>query len=192
MTDRQNHWPVAVRFGGLGGQGLITLGAVLAEAGAGCGLRVAASQSYGSQARGGATRADVILSAEYIDFPHVHAPDVLVVLAQEAFDLFAPGVEPGGMILADSFFVKGNCADGVKMHSIDSTDLALERVGNKVSTNFVMLGAMLGYTNLVDSQSVHGALKSIVRPRWREVNAKALDVGLEVGRDLLKEVGPWR
>ena len=61
--------PVEVRFGGLGGQGLVTLGSVLAEAGARRGLRVAASQAYGSAARGGATCADVILSTEPIDFP---------------------------------------------------------------------------------------------------------------------------
>ena len=69
MAER---WPIALRFGGLGGQGLVTLGAVLAEAAAAAGLKVAASQSYGSRARGGATRSDVILSAEPIDFPHVH------------------------------------------------------------------------------------------------------------------------
>lgn len=192
MADQKKQWPVELRFGGLGGQGLITLGAVLAEAGARADLRVAASQSYGSQARGGATRADVILSAQYIAFPHVHSPDVLVVLAQEAFELFAPGVKPGGLIMADSFFVKGRCPQGVSMRSLDSTNLAMEKVGNKVSTNFVMLGAMLGYTGLVECESARMALDSIVRPRWREVNAKALDVGFEVGEQFLDEVGPWR
>lgn len=192
MTDKQRPWPVEIRFGGLGGQGLITLGAVLAEAGANCELNVAASQSYGSQARGGATRADVILSAEYIDFPHVHNPDLLVVLAQEAFELFASGVKQGGVILADSFFVKGSAPDGVQMHSLDSTSLALDKVGNKVSTNFVMLGAMLGYAKVVEYEGVRKALDSIVRPRWREVNSKALDVGFEVGTKLAQEVGPWQ
>ena len=103
MSDRG--WPVEFRFGGLGGQGLVTLGAVLASAAAQQGLNVAASQSYGSRARGGATRSDVIVSAQAIDFPHVHHPDVLVVLAQEAYDLYAQEVCEQGLILADSFFV---------------------------------------------------------------------------------------
>jgi 2-oxoglutarate ferredoxin oxidoreductase subunit gamma len=179
-------WPVAVRFGGLGGQGLVTLGAVLAEAGAHSGLRVAASQHYGSRARGGATYADVILSAEEIDYPHIIHPDVLVVLAQEAFDLYAPGVAPRGIILADSFFVK--TSGDRKVLQIPGTRTAIEEAGNQLAANFVMLGALVGFTGLVGKPEVREAVSRLVRERFREVNLKAFALGVKLG----ESEGRWR
>ena len=179
-------WPVGVRFGGLGGQGLITMGAVLAEAGALAGLRVAASQHYGSRARGGATHSDVILSAEEIDYPHIIHPDILVVLAQEACDLYAPTLDARGIILADSFFVKPSA--GHKVLQIPGTRTAIEEVGNQVAANFVMLGALVGYTGLVDEKDVNTAARRLVRERFREVNLKAFALGIHLG----KSEGRWR
>ncbi len=186
-------WPVEVRFGGLGGQGLVTLGAVLAEAGARAGLRVAASQSYGSRARGGATRADVILSTEAIDFPHVHHPDLLVVLAQEAYELYGPDLRDGGLTLADEFFVKIRPRDGVKQLGVAGTATALAEVGSEVAANFVMLGALLGYTGLVGRAEVEQAMGSLVKERFVESNRRALGCGWELGQDLgSSEAGLWR
>ncbi len=186
-------WPVAVRFGGLGGQGLVTLGAVLAQAGAEAGLRVAASQSYGSRARGGATRADVILSAAEIDFPHVHHPDLLLVLAQEAYELYAPAVAAGGAVLADSFFVRQQEPPaGVRLLRLDATGTALSEVGNKVAANFVMLGALLGYTGLLEAAAVETAIAELVRPRFQALNRQALAEGLARGRALAAGGQPWR
>ena len=139
-------WPVQVRFGGLGGQGLVTLGAVLAEAGALDGLQVAASQAYGSRARGGATRSDVILSNGEIEFPHVIHPDLLVVLAQEAYDLYADGIAPGGVLLADDFFVKPNLKLNARQLTIPGTRTAMEGAKNKVAANFVMLGSLVAFS----------------------------------------------
>lgn len=191
MSD--SPWPVAIRFGGLGGQGLVTLGAVLAQAGAFAGLSVAASQSYGSRARGGATRSDVILSAEAIDFPHVHQPDLLVVLAQEAHELFADGVVDGGLILADGFFVSSGAPAGIRQHTVDATSVAMERVGNKIAANFVMLGALLGFTELIEKVPLEESLEQIVRARFVAANKKALAVGWELGLDLRAGEGAsWR
>ncbi len=185
---------VQIRFGGLGGQGLVTLGAVLAEAGAIAGRRVAASQAYGSRARGGATRADVILSAEEIDFPHVHHPDLLLVLAQEAYDLYARDLAPRGVLLADGFFVKDLSRPGLRQARVPATETALEKIGNAVAANFVMLGAGLGYTALLDPEAVRQAMRHQVNPRFLDVNLKALDLGLELGAGVAAhpEVGPWQ
>jgi len=179
-------WPVGVRFGGLGGQGLVTLGAVLAEAGALAGLRVAASQHYGSRARGGATYSDVILSAEEIDYPHILHPDILVVLAQQAYDLYAPTLDKKGVTLADSFFVKPS--DGHKVLQIPGTRTAIEEAGNKLSTNFVMLGALIGFAGLVGEKDVAAAVNHLVKERFREVNLKAFALGIQLG----KSEGQWR
>jgi 2-oxoglutarate ferredoxin oxidoreductase subunit gamma len=183
-----------IRFGGLGGQGLVTLGAVLAEAGAIAGRRVAASQAYGSRARGGATRADVILSEEEIDFPHVHHPDLLLVLAQEAYDLYAKDLAPRGVLLADGFFVKNFSRSEIRQVRVPATETALEKIGNAVAANFVMLGAGLGYTRLLDPESVRQAMRHQVNPRFLDVNLKAFDIGLDIGSGIgnQPEVGPWR
>jgi len=186
-----SEWPVAVRFGGLGGQGLVTLGAVLAASGAKTGFQVAASQSYGSRARGGATRSDVILSREEIEFPHVIHPDVLVVLAQEAYDLYEGSVS-AGVILADAFFVKPRQREGVRQYLVEGTRNAVEKVGSKVAANFVMFGALSSYTGLVNEQEVKKAVDELVRERFREVNLSAYRLGLELGRELTGKEGPWR
>jgi len=189
MSER---WPIEVRFGGLGGQGLVTLGAVLADAGARAGLHVAASQSYGSRARGGATRSDVILSAGPIDFPHVHHPDLLVVLAKEAYDLYAPDVRPGGAILADEFFVHGvDERQGLSQHLLPGTALALEQLDSRVAANFVMLGAVLGFSRIVDAEHVRASMAELVAARFLELNVRALGLGLEQGH-ALAERHPWR
>jgi len=186
MTER---WPARVRFGGLGGQGLVTLGAVLAEAGALDGLQVAASQSYGSRARGGATRADVILSREEIDFPHVVEADVLVVLAQEAYELYLPGVTDGGLILADDFFVEITQHTGIRQLSVEGTRSAVEKIGNKVAANFVMLGSLVGLEGLVGQDSIEKAMEKLVRPRFLDTNLKAFELGLGLGQRLKKAPG---
>ena len=189
MADR---WPIGLRFGGLGGQGLVTLGAVLAEAAAAAGLTVAASQSYGSRARGGATRSDVILSDALIDFPHVHHPDLLVVLAQQAFDLYAPEVAADGLILADTFFVDGQAPEGVRLLGLDGTGTAMAEVGNKVAANFVMFGALVGFSGIIEPRFVEAAIGRLVRARFVDVNKKALATGIGLGEGLRQREGPWR
>jgi 2-oxoglutarate ferredoxin oxidoreductase subunit gamma len=176
----------------LGGQGLVTLGAVLAASGARRGLQVAASQSYGSQARGGATRSDVILSAEEIDFPHVIAPDLLVVLAQEAYDLYVPSVRPGGTVLGDDFFVTPASREGIREVTLPGTRTAIEHVGNKVAANFVMFGALCGYTGLVSDVEVGATIEELVRERFRTANLEAFRLGLRLGGEITDREGPWR
>ncbi|MBN2494465.1 MAG: 2-oxoacid:acceptor oxidoreductase family protein [Deltaproteobacteria bacterium] len=183
---------VQVRFGGLGGQGLVTLGAVLAEAAARSGMRVAASQQYGSRARGGATRADVILAREEIDFPHIHRADVLLVLAQEAYELYLPSVTEAGLVLADPFFVKLAERGGRKQLLVPATATAIEKVGKQVAANFVLLGALLGYTELVPDEAVRAAIAKLVNPRFQAINLEACSLGAGLGRALAEEVGPWR
>lgn len=185
---------IEIRIGGLGGQGLVTVGAVLAEAGAMAGFNVAASQFYGSQARGGTTCSDVILSREWIDFPHVEKPHLLLVLAQEAYENFLPGLAVGAVVLADGFFVKVSPRPALRQICVDATTLALDRLGNKLASNFVMLGALCGYTGLLERDFLEQAVDRLVSKRFRELNLKALELGWERGEALCapEELGPWR
>jgi Pyruvate:ferredoxin oxidoreductase and related 2-oxoacid:ferredoxin oxidoreductases, gamma subunit len=181
--------PVEVRFGGQGGQGLVTLGAVLAEAGARCGLYVAASQTYGSAARGGETCADVILSAEPIDFPHVVRPGWLVTFAQEAYDRYAPMVQDGGTILFDSFFVHSCDRSAMHQYAVPSTATAIEKTGSQVAANFIMLGGLIGISDLAGIDEVAASINTLVSERFRSLNFRAFAIGLEMVKQIRQTPG---
>ena len=90
-------------FSGSGGQGVITASIILAEAAVlHEGLNAVQSQSYGPEARGGATRADVIISDRAIRFPKANQPNILICLTQMAYNQFSPSIRPGGLLLTDS------------------------------------------------------------------------------------------
>src|SRR5210317_2489452 len=94
-------------FSGSGGQGVITASIILSEAAVlHENLNAVQSQSYGAEARGGATRSDVIISDSIIDYPKVIQPNVLVCLTQEAYNQFYAIVRPGGLLVTDDRYVK--------------------------------------------------------------------------------------
>ena len=98
---------VRLVFSGSGGQGVITAAIILAEAAVLFeGLEATQSQSYGPEARGGATRSDVIIADSLIRYPKVIQPNVLVCLTQEAYNKFCSIIRPGGRLLTDARFVK--------------------------------------------------------------------------------------
>ena len=85
-----------LRLSGSGGQGVITAAIIFAEAAAACGMNVAQSQSYGPEARGGASRSEVIVSDDVIYHPHVEHPDIVLAMTQAAADKYAGDREHGG------------------------------------------------------------------------------------------------
>jgi 2-oxoglutarate ferredoxin oxidoreductase subunit gamma len=96
-------------FSGSGGQGVITAAIILAEAAVLYeGLNAVQSQSYGAEARGGATRSDVIISDATIDYPKVIQPNLLVCLTQDAYNKFYEIIRPGGLLITDSRYVNIN------------------------------------------------------------------------------------
>ena len=96
-----------IRLSGSGGQGLIMMGIILAEAiGVYDGKEVAQTQSYGPEARGGSSKAEVIVSDEEIDFPKAIKVDLLLAMNQKALDEYYGDLKPDGMLIVDSTFVK--------------------------------------------------------------------------------------
>src|SRR6056297_1427968 len=91
-----------IRLSGAGGQGMILAGIIIAEAALHEeGLNVTQTQSYGPESRGGASRAEVVLSKEVIDFPKVINPDILVALTQKAYDKYSKDVKEDGIVIID-------------------------------------------------------------------------------------------
>jgi 2-oxoglutarate ferredoxin oxidoreductase subunit gamma len=171
-------------FSGSGGQGVITASIILAEAAAlHEGLNAAQSQTYGPEARGGATRADVIISDRAIRFPKVNQPNVLICLTQEAYNRYSGTIRPGGLLLTDSHFVKLERKVDARQLGLSMYKGVMEVIGKPVVFNICMLGAVIGLTHIVSAESVVRVLEAKIPTGFLEMNKKALEIGLKLGED---------
>ncbi len=174
-----------IRLAGMGGQGLILAGIVLAEAaGVYENKKVVQTQSYGPEARGGASRAEVIVSDHQIRYPYCYNPDILVTLSQPAFDRFSTHLKESGRIFADAFYVHINRDDVIFM---PFSEKAREEVGREVVTNILMLGALSAATEIVKLDSLKKAVQHRLRQAFHEINMQALDVGYRLGKEVWKK-----
>lgn len=166
-----------VRFSGFGGQGIGLAGLLLGRAITLYeDLEAVMTQSYGPEARGGASSADVILSDKPIDYPFVQQPDILVALSQEAYAKFHPAVKPESIILIDEELVSPT--EGDDFYGIPATSLA-EKLGRRIVTNVVMLGYFSAVTDLVSRKAVESALEDTLAPKILPLNLKAFAAGYE-------------
>jgi 2-oxoglutarate ferredoxin oxidoreductase subunit gamma len=180
---------VEIRLAGSGGQGIILAGLILAEAaGLGEGRQVAMSQAYGPEARGGSSRAEVILSDRPIDYPLCLSPDVLIALSQEAADVYGSDLAPSGLMLVDRDLVETGGRDGVR--ALPFTAVARDRVGRATAANIVALGALAELTGLVGRRALEAALLRRAPAGSQELNRRALGQGVRLARELLRKSGP--
>ncbi|MGO8686067.1 MAG: 2-oxoacid:acceptor oxidoreductase family protein [Candidatus Dormibacteria bacterium] len=169
---------------GFGGQGVLLLGELLAEAGLGAGYHVSWLPSYGPQMRSGTANCHVRISAAPIDSPLVSRPNVLIALNEPSLRKFLPSVEPGGLVLYNADRVPEDCAAaGVRITAIASTAIA-DRLGSPKAGNMVMLGALLEATGMLPDSALDRALHRLVtRESWYELDRGALQAGrAEMGR----------
>jgi 2-oxoglutarate ferredoxin oxidoreductase subunit gamma len=167
-----------IRLAGEGGQGMILAGIILAEAAAiHDGKHAVQSQSYGPEARGGASRSEVIISDEEIDFPEVILPDILVALSQMAYDKYAKNLSPDGLLIVDEERVKN--VSEVNAVRLPVGRIALETTGKAITANTVALGILVGLTGLVSRQAIEIAVQAHAPKGTEELNSKALQAGFE-------------
>ena len=167
-----------VRLAGYGGQGIILIGLLLGKAAAlHDGKEAVFTQSYGPEARGGASNADVVIADAPVDYPLVTRPDCLVVMFQEAYERYRPGLVEGGLLVLDQDLVRPDPGEGA-FHAIPATRLA-EGLGKKIVANVVMLGFFTAVSGLVSRQAVEAALRSTLAPRLLELNLRAFATGYD-------------
>jgi len=170
-----------VRLSGSGGQGLVLGGVILAEAVALYeGINAVQTQSYGPEARGGASKSEVIISDAEIDYPKATAIDLLLTLTQESCDKYSPDLKDGGIILADSRMVTKLPEGDYKVYHLPIMDTAKEKVGKVFVANIVALGAIAGLVESVSIESVEKAVLSRVPKGTEELNKRALKLGYEL------------
>ncbi|MGY5874504.1 MAG: 2-oxoacid:acceptor oxidoreductase family protein [Candidatus Thorarchaeota archaeon] len=174
-----------VRIGGFGGQGIVTMAMVLGETLSLIDKKfVVQTQSYGPEARGGASKSEIVISDDEIDYPKVQTPDVFIVLSRAAYLEYVDGLKDDGVLIIDEDLVEieGDLPDGITIYRVPATRIADEQVGNKQATNVVMLGVFCSITGKV---SVEGLKQRIEErwPRFKESNLKALELGLKAGKE---------
>ncbi|NWF96528.1 MAG: 2-oxoacid:acceptor oxidoreductase family protein [Candidatus Thorarchaeota archaeon] len=176
-----------IRIGGFGGQGVVTMAVVIGEtASLYDGKHVVQTQSYGPEARGGASKSEIIIDDEEIDYPKVLNPDVFVVLSRAAYLNYIQGLKEGGTLILDEDLVKveSQLPEGVKVYKVPATRIADKDVGNKQALNVVMLGAFAAITGAI---SIEGLRKQVEErwPRFVKMNLLALDLGIKAGQTAL-------
>ena len=172
-------------FSGSGGQGVITAAIILAEAAAlHENLNAVQTQSYGPEARGGATRADIIISEAPIRHPKVIKPHILICLTQKAYIKYANIVRPGGLMLTDRKYVKIDHKVDARQIELDMYLTVMEEIGKPIVFNICMLGALIELTGLVRQDSILTVLKEKIGPDFMTMNEQALEAGVRLARTI--------
>ncbi len=147
------------------------------------GMNAVQTQTYGPEARGGATRADVVISNESIHYPKVISPHILVCLTQESYNKFSDIVRPGGLLVTDTHYVKQERVVDARQVQLGMYEAVMEKIGRPIVLNICMLGALIGLTELVKAESIMKVLEQKVDPKFMAFNEKALELGLRLGND---------
>ncbi len=168
-------------FSGSGGQGIITSAIILAEAAVLYENLIAVqSQVYGPEARGGATRSDVIISDSEIFFPKVFQPNVLVCLTQAAYNKYCNIIRPGGLLVTDNRHVKTERKVDARQVELPLYETVMEKIGKPIVFNICMLGALIGLTRIVQSASIMKVLQTRIPASFLKLNREALQIGIEL------------
>ena len=176
-----------IRIAGFGGQGVILAGIVIGKAAALYdGLHAVQTQSYGPEARGGASRTELVISDEEIDYPKVHHPDIFVAMSHEALIAYLDGLKQGGILIIDPDMVMEDKIRSfveehdIKVYHAPATSTADEKVGLRIVANIVMIGAITGFTKVISEEAARKAIVASVPPGTEEKNLSAFEAGMEL------------
>jgi 2-oxoglutarate ferredoxin oxidoreductase subunit gamma len=169
-----------IRLSGEGGPGLVLAGKILAEAAAIYDDKNATqSQSYGPEARGGASRSEVIISQGEIDYPKAENLDLLLALTQEALDKYLGDLKPDGLLIVDEDAVTRIPAGTWRLVRVPFLSIARDRLGRVIVANIVALGTIVSLSGVVSRGAVEQAILARVPRGTEELNGQAFRLGLE-------------
>lgn len=168
---------------GFGGQGVLSMGKILAYSGLMEDKEVTWMPSYGPEQRGGTANCTVIVSDERISSPILSRYDIAIVLNQPSLDRFMPLIKPGGILIYDSYGIlnKPSRSD-IHIYQIDAMDKAAELKNAKVF-NMIVLGGLLKVCPVVSTDGLKKALYKTLPERHHEMitlNMKAVQVGMDL------------
>jgi len=174
-----------LRFSGSGGQGMILAGIIMAEAACIYGEKNAVqSQSYGPESRGGASKAEVIISGQPIDYPKATSIDCMLAMTQEACSKYHHDIKPGGILLIDSDEVKEAPKGDFRVLSFPIIETARKELGKTIVANIISLGMITEITGIVTHEAIEKAVLARVPQAFLDLNKKAIQIGFEKARSL--------
>ena len=170
----------SIRFSGASGSGLLQAARILAEAAAIYDDKNASeSCSYGPEVRGGAARAEIIISDEDIDYPRIDTVDLLIALTQEAYDKSIKDLTPNGIVVADDRIKTGNEIESRKIYSVPFADIAEKECERPSMINIVTLGFFAGVSEIISEKSIRQAILSRAPKTSEAIYMKAYEAGLQ-------------
>lgn len=165
-----------IRLSGLGGQGILTLGKVMGGGLAlGHGYFVTQTQSYGPEARGGASRSDLVVSSNVISYPKAESVDLLIALSQEACNMYYRNLKPGGLLLIETDLVKQPPVN--QFIGLPFTKLAKDKLGLPQAMNTIVLGAATYLLPFAQQRTMRKNLEEVLPPKILDINIKAFNMG---------------
>ena len=168
---------------GFGGQGVLSMGKILAYSGLLEGKEVTWMPAYGPEQRGGTANVTVIVSDERISSPILSTYDVAIVLNQPSLDKFMPKLKPGGTLIYDGFgIVNPPQRKDITTYRIDAMDKAAELKNAKVF-NMIVLGALLKVYPIVSTEGLQKALYKTLPERHHKLiplNMQAVEEGMKL------------
>jgi 2-oxoisovalerate ferredoxin oxidoreductase beta subunit len=181
VPDRYNN--PEIKVAGFGGQGILLLGAALAQAGMLENYNVSWLPSYGPEMRGGTANCHVNIRDIEVGSPMVSTPTVLIAMNRPSLERFENDVKKGGLIIYDSSLIDIEPKrKDIECLPIPATKMA-DELGNTRTANMLTMGAYCGYTGLMSKDTIYEALKSAIkRKRFMDINIKAVDTGYEFGQ----------
>jgi 2-oxoglutarate ferredoxin oxidoreductase subunit gamma len=170
-----------LRLAGFGGQGVISMGFLLAvAAGKYENKEVAQTQSYGPEARGGACKTELIISDTEIDYIKAIKPDVLVAMSQPALDRYVQDIDmEKSILIVDETMVSTIPANVKNVKKIPAVKFAEEQLKAKVVANVFMMGALVKLTGIVSSESCKKAIAENMPAKTVDLNLAAFDAGVQ-------------
>jgi 2-oxoglutarate ferredoxin oxidoreductase subunit gamma len=172
-----------IRLAGFGGQGIVMSSYILGHSAALDGKKAIQNQSYGSESRGGECRGDVIISDEDIYELEPSKFDILVAIAQPAYDKFIPFLKPGGTLIVDKDLVITDDAgepEDIKKYAIGATDIAFSKFNRKIIANMIILGYLNRLSNLISPKILEQVISENVPAGTQELNLNAMREGISL------------
>jgi 2-oxoisovalerate ferredoxin oxidoreductase beta subunit len=181
-----------IKIAGFGGQGVLFLGKLMAEAGMREGYHVSWLPSYGPEMRGGTANCHVSISTEAIGSPLVSEPTVLIAMNRPSLEKFELEVAAGGLIIYDSSLIDiAPTRKDLEVIALPATALA-DEIGSAKTANMVALGAFVRRTGLLDEAGVFKVVEAVTKKRQLlDMNIKAVEAGMRVAREQVAEEDAW-
>lgn len=176
-----------IRIAGFGGQGVLMCGIVIAKAASIYDKNYAVqTQSYGPEARGGASRTEVVVSDEPVDYPKVDNPQIFVAMSHEALIKYIDDIEEEATLIIDPDLVYIDEIQNIiedkklKIYKSNATQTAEKVIGKKIVANIVMLGSFVAATGIITQGAAKQSILDSVPKGTEELNMKAFQEGIKI------------